>query len=678
MNKHKLIGVAAVVCCAMQMWGAPLTPQQSLDLALAGAPMKVRGASAEYRLSMARSSADGKAGVYVFTRGESGGFILASADDNVPVLLGYGDRAFGTDGLAAPSFLYWIDEAAREVAYAGGHAVKSPVREGVQREPIPPMCTTIWNQDSPYNDMCPVVNGRVSVTGCAATSAAQVLKYHNWPPAGKGTVSYYLRTTGETLSIDLENTTFDWDSMLDTYEYGAGTPEQRAAVALLMKAVGYGLNMNYSPEASGAYSSDTGRLLGENFSYDKSLRFLNRDWYAFDEWNDIVYKSLSEYGPVIYNGQSNAGGHSFVCDGYDKDDYFHINWGWGGVSDGYFLLNALDPFNQGIGGSTSGDGFNFMQDIICDIRPDKTGESVFAPCLAVGGELIMKVKDGKLVIESMVYNNGPGKVDSGWFSILFTPVTMFGFDAAETIYSSMEMGGLDQMYGYSGIELPLDEFEQGRYRVQLAYSYDGETWLPVMTYSGTPDKFGLSVAEKSFVAAINEDVPDVADVALPAVIKADEPLDIKMTVVNNTGVHINTYLRAFLIPATGNLEDVRETLGAANRVRLSVPDGREAEVSITSVMTMQGGLPSGDYRLVIAAEDGARGYLPVMEPQPVHCIVSSDVCDIEDSAETQTCGYYTLDGIKAAEAVAGECVPALPRGVYILRGCGEVRKVMIE
>ena len=35
------------------------------------------------------------------------------------------------------------------------------------------------------------------------------------------------------------------------------------------------------------------------------------------------------------------GGHAFVCDGYDGKGYYHINWGWGGDSDAYFLLLVL-------------------------------------------------------------------------------------------------------------------------------------------------------------------------------------------------------------------------------------------------------------------------------------------------------------------------------------------------
>jgi hypothetical protein len=70
---------------------------------------------------------------------------------------------------------------------------------------------------------------------------------------------------------------------------------------------------------------------------------------------------------VVYGGASSGGGHEFVCDDYQGEDFFHINWGWGGVSDNYFRLSALNPYSQGIGGSSSRDGFHYSQDAVVGI-----------------------------------------------------------------------------------------------------------------------------------------------------------------------------------------------------------------------------------------------------------------------------------------------------------------------
>ena len=73
--------------------------------------------------------------------------------------------------------------------------------------------------------------------------------------------------------------------------------------------------------------------------------------------------------PVMYTGRDPAGGHSFVCDGYDSHDYFHFNWGWGGSYDGYYALNALNPGAGGVGGNATYT-FNSSQTMLIGIEPN--------------------------------------------------------------------------------------------------------------------------------------------------------------------------------------------------------------------------------------------------------------------------------------------------------------------
>ena len=74
--------------------------------------------------------------------------------------------------------------------------------------------------------------------------------------------------------------------------------------------------------------------------------------YTYDNWIDLIYNELYQGRPVVYGGEGTDVGHEFVCDGYmyEGGDLFHINWGWGGMSDGYFVLSVLNPDEQGIGG----------------------------------------------------------------------------------------------------------------------------------------------------------------------------------------------------------------------------------------------------------------------------------------------------------------------------------------
>lgn len=142
------------------------------------------------------------------------------------------------------------------------------------------------------------------MTGCVATAMSQAMKYHNWPAIGQGSNSYTWDNGNRVLTADFSQMSFNWSDMTDTYNRSTSTEAQQTAVATLMKAAGYSVNMNYSPSASGAASIYIAPALGNNFRYDKSLSYLMRDWFSLPEWEDLIYTSLQTYGPVIYDGQS--------------------------------------------------------------------------------------------------------------------------------------------------------------------------------------------------------------------------------------------------------------------------------------------------------------------------------------------------------------------------------------
>jgi hypothetical protein len=106
-----------------------------------------------------------------------------------------------------------------------------------------------------------------------------------------------------------------------------------------------------------------------------------KNYYTDSQWIQLLKGELDNGRPMVYGGFSDSGGHAFVCDGYQGDDYFHINWGWGGQSDGYFRLSLLNPEEQGLGGSSSLDGFSYGQDMVYGIRPPVPGSTGY--CLSL-------------------------------------------------------------------------------------------------------------------------------------------------------------------------------------------------------------------------------------------------------------------------------------------------------
>ena len=72
-------------------------------------------------------------------------------------------------------------------------------------------------------------------------------------------------------------------------------------------------------------------------------------------------------------------------DGYDIEGLFHINWGWGGLDNGYFRIDVMAPDdNSGIGASSTPDGYNMGQDAIIGLRlPDDVQAETQQPRLTV-------------------------------------------------------------------------------------------------------------------------------------------------------------------------------------------------------------------------------------------------------------------------------------------------------
>lgn len=339
--------------------------------------------------------------LYVFNKGDNG-FIVVSADDDLPPVLGYSDNGTFDPDKASPELLWWLGQYVEQAAYHfGNEELISTARndnEPETREMIPAMLTTLWDQGYPFNSVCPKQYGYNCVTGCVATAMAQVMNYHRYPETGIGEHSYDIY--GNTYSFDFGSTTFDWDNMLDQYDYA--TTEQCKAVATLMHACGVAVNMKYDIWTSGASSVNVAYPMRKFFNYDDGIQFQQRVCYSDEDWENLIYAELAAGRPIIYMGNAPIGGHAFVCDGYDEG-FFHINWGWGGMGDGMFLLSVLDPGEEiGIGGYEG--GFNADQMVIIGIQPPTENPTIWYPLYAVSGMTNLRQRGGHLYCSVKIYN----------------------------------------------------------------------------------------------------------------------------------------------------------------------------------------------------------------------------------------------------------------------------------
>jgi hypothetical protein len=190
---------------------------------------------------------------------------------------------------------------------------------------------------------------------------AQVMKYWNHPVQGTGFHSYNHPNYG-TLSANFGSTTYNWASMPNRLT------STNTAIATLMYHCGVSVDMNYGVRESGAQTLDVANALKTYFGYVNTLSGVRRSNYSETQWINLLKTELNANRPVQYAGTGSGGGHSFVCDGYDNNDFFHFNWGWAGRSDGYFNVNLLNPGAIGTGGGAG--GFNASQRAIIGVQPN--------------------------------------------------------------------------------------------------------------------------------------------------------------------------------------------------------------------------------------------------------------------------------------------------------------------
>lgn len=385
MRKY-ILALLPAAMIAVTVMGAPVSQEQALKKATQFLNERGR-TTADLKLVQlerqqvgARPGSVKEASFYVFNQGTDKGFVIIAGDDNACDVLGYADRGHFDASNIPENMQALLDCYTEEIALARANdaidtAANSPAKSpaaGANEawQVIAPMLTTSWNQREPFNLECFTTGGSQAVTGCVATAFAQVMYYHKWPRNNTTKIPAYS-------SYDaLPAITFDWAAMKDSYD-GSGdlTDKSNKAVADLMLYCGHAVYMSYGTGGSAASTSDIPYALNNYFGYGNKATEVKRNNYDTDEWNRLIYDELVAGRPVIYSAQSMGGGHSFVCDGFDGYGLFHINWGWGGLSDGYFRLQALNPNSQGIGGSSDVSGYSNSQYAIVGFCPQVLGDS---------------------------------------------------------------------------------------------------------------------------------------------------------------------------------------------------------------------------------------------------------------------------------------------------------------
>ena len=342
---------------------------------------------ADLTLAYTAMSDRGEACFYVFNAGESG-FVIFSADDFYRPIIGYSQNGKYDANNVPPALQDYLDgivrnrsinnkvtnTAAPDVAAdwkmleKTGRLVSRHGGRGVDY-----LVQTQWNQTYPYNYFCPEDpdgdHGH-AIVGCLATSMAQLVSFWKYPEHGNGSHCYIHEDYGQ-ICADFENTYYDWEHIAN--KVNANSPiEEIEAAALISFHCGVTIDMGYGPDGSGGASGPIPNAMHTYFSYSDAIVQLNRNDFETETWKRMVREQFDMGWPMYYGG-CDDGCHAFICDGYDDYDMFHFNLGWGGGSDGWYIIDDAPYTNP------ADAMFNFVPQMVYDATPSAPTNLVVTP-----------------------------------------------------------------------------------------------------------------------------------------------------------------------------------------------------------------------------------------------------------------------------------------------------------
>jgi len=351
------------------------------------------------------------------------GYVIVSGTGNVLPVPAYSLKSSYSSENQPPQFTAWMKQYYDQISYSIENSIApataserewkrllslKPEELKVLKDEkeVLPMLTSSWDQGLFYNQMCPADPAGPAghcVTGCVATAMGQICYYFRWPDTGTGSYTYQHPVYG-TISANFGETQYKWNEMTNSLN------RPNLAVAELLFHLGVSVDMDYGPTSSGMWNHKAAYSLRTYFKYAPETEYLFRDSTNL-AWDSVIVAHLDQKIPLYYAGWSepNVSGHAFVCDGYQTEDYFHFNWGWGGSFDGYFYLDDLSP---------GGSNFNLAQELVINCCPDTVNYSY--PYYCTGADTLFSlygtIDDGSCAMYDYLNNS-----DCSW---LINPQTI--------------------------------------------------------------------------------------------------------------------------------------------------------------------------------------------------------------------------------------------------------------
>ncbi len=351
-------------------WATPIDENQAQKIAasfMSSHAVPSAGLKLTRKVPRLGGTADTRGTAYYVFNATAGGYVIVAGDDRAPAVLAYSDQ--GTlDTADVPEALQELLDSYAEQIDLLSQQQATATASLTSRAPIAPMLTATFSQNSPYNIKLPYIEGKHAYVGCVATAVAQVMHYWKYPQSTTMTVPGYTTENLQIFMPALPVTTFNWNMIQPSYLTNDTLSAQGLEAGKLSLYCAQALRMDFKKSSSSAYSNDIPKVLRDYFGYKPQVKYLQRKFFTTAQWEEMIYSELAAGRPIIYSGSKKSGGHAFVCDGYN-DGLYHINWGWNGLSNGYFVLNILNPDAQGTGGVDGAYGYVMNQAMVTQIEP---------------------------------------------------------------------------------------------------------------------------------------------------------------------------------------------------------------------------------------------------------------------------------------------------------------------
>ena len=621
---------------------------------------------------------------YIINIEKDNGFIIVSGNDCAREILAYSDRGSIDIKQLPPNAKYWLEFYATEMQQINQKSISGENQsesQDLKTRGVPPVIAPLlgkieWDQGNPYNLDCPEEKGELTVTGCAATALAMVMKYYEYPQKGIGSYSYTTATLKKSLSVNFEEANYKWDLMLPQYT-NAATEEQKKAVAELMLHCGVAMDMDYNLSAAGGSGAGIFKqynALTKFFGYNPNIYFEGRDYNTEGRWKNMIAGR-----PVLYSGQSTAGGHAFVLDGCDENDMYHFNWGWSGYANGYYSLSSLNP---GSGGTGSGSGaYNDMQYIMLLVQPKTTGEVISGFTLEGSMDITKKQYERNESISAKftkIWNTSTPM--SGIIGLaLYQGDEFITFLTTPTSISNIDVGSGWNSITFSGT-IP-STVPNGNYQLHFASQKEGEK-VPSMLrgLEGKNICYSVEITANSILLSSIENNSDLYQLAPAELIgEAVEGKDISFKIqIENKGLKYEDDFAIY----------IRKNGALLPYTRISNYTVIPSNTSSTITITGNPELPAGEYyaigsyrkddtwkqftnselRLVFTIKDVETGIGQTESSEVLKVIPTNIGLEITSENSNEFIDIFSSQGVKITSVKGTQItVPLSQSGLYIIR-----------